>query len=233
MSRGFASQGRGFGVSGRALTQSVIPDSVVHHYDFEEGSGSTAVDREGDDDGSINGAAYVTDAPKGEYALSFETDDYVSFPQELPAGAATTALWVKINSHKANHSLLNQWEGGGSESWIFEVNDDGSGSHVSISVTVDGAMYTASTPDGSLSTGTQYHIAAAHDPSSGELTIFLDGSVSETVSTPSSDRVSTTNPLELGKQSGTSNRYLDGVTDDVFIATEALSEDQVNDLKNR
>jgi len=58
---------------------SAIPSSVVHHWKFDEGSGSTAGDSIGSADGAINGPTWVSGNYLGGYALDGDgTDDYVT-----------------------------------------------------------------------------------------------------------------------------------------------------------
>jgi hypothetical protein len=59
---------------------SAIPDSAIHQWPFSQGSGSTAYDDIGSNDGSITGATWQSDSyAEGGYELSFDgTDDYVA-----------------------------------------------------------------------------------------------------------------------------------------------------------
>ena len=56
----------------------VIPDSAIHHWQYDEGSGTTVTDSIGDADGTINGPAWTSGTWTGGWALDGDgTDDYV------------------------------------------------------------------------------------------------------------------------------------------------------------
>ena len=65
---------------------SAIPDSAIHQWRFDEGSGTTANDDIGDLDGSISGSTFVSDNNGvGEFVLDFDgTDDHVDY-EEVPS----------------------------------------------------------------------------------------------------------------------------------------------------
>lgn len=55
-----------------------IPDSVIHRWPIDEGSGTTVIDTVGNADGTINGPTWVTDTYLGGAALDADgTDDFV------------------------------------------------------------------------------------------------------------------------------------------------------------
>jgi len=58
---------------------SALPDSVIHHWKFDEGSGGAVADNIGDADGSVNGPSWVSGNFEGGSALEADgTDDHVS-----------------------------------------------------------------------------------------------------------------------------------------------------------
>ena len=58
-----------------------IPDSGVHQWPFDEGSGTTLTDAIGNDDGTLNGGAWTSGTYEGGEAIDFDgTGDYADFP---------------------------------------------------------------------------------------------------------------------------------------------------------
>lgn len=75
-----------------------IPDSVVHQWKFDEGSGATVTDNVGDIDGDISGASWLSNNDgEGGFVLDFDgVDDditYNTIPPVLdPTGTYTIAI---------------------------------------------------------------------------------------------------------------------------------------------
>jgi uncharacterized repeat protein (TIGR02543 family) len=73
-------------------------NSTLLELNFEEGSGSTALDSSGyGNNGTINGAVYTTDSAVGSYALSFDGNDDVTVlgNGSLRPTDISVAFWVK------------------------------------------------------------------------------------------------------------------------------------------
>lgn len=80
MVRSIQSIGRSFSVTGRAITPvpSSIPDSAIHRYKIDEGTGTTVADSIGTEDGTKSGATWTSGTWVGDYALDGDgTDDYI------------------------------------------------------------------------------------------------------------------------------------------------------------
>ncbi len=76
-------------------TPDTYEDSLITHWDFEEGSGTTANDEEGSRDGTISGASWITGVA-GSYALRFDgTDDYMQVGSSDITTDWTVAVWVR------------------------------------------------------------------------------------------------------------------------------------------
>ena len=100
-----------------------IPDSAIHQWAFDEGSGSTATDSAGDNDLSISGASWVSNGFEGGFALDFDgTDDNAtgSFISQLTGdNEFSFAFTVDLdNSSKGSE--------GTTEQVIYNADEDGS-----------------------------------------------------------------------------------------------------------
>ncbi|MHC4158980.1 MAG: hypothetical protein ACYSSO_07855, partial [Planctomycetota bacterium] len=71
-------------------------NGLIAHWKFDEGSGSTAYDSAGDNDGTlVNGPVWTTGQIGG--ALSFDgVDDYVNISSfSMPQDSFTIQMWIK------------------------------------------------------------------------------------------------------------------------------------------
>lgn len=81
------------------------PEGMISYWKFDEGSGTTATDSVGDNDGTIYGATYTTGQVND--ALYFDGDNdqvYVSHDSSLNTVEMTFELWV--NPNDASSSIL-------------------------------------------------------------------------------------------------------------------------------
>ena len=210
-----------------------IPDSVISHLEFEDDSDtSTAVDSVGPYDGSITGASYTSDAAVGDLALSFSSGDQVSIGSNYDGATGgetnfSVAAWVKINSPKTRNPVItkdgfrtssdNDWDMGVGDGGLFARIVDGSDN----ADIIQGA--------GNIPTDTWTHIAFVVDDS--EIRGYVDNSVVETISRTVSD-IRDSNNAFVGFDDQNSVT-LDGLTDDVFVANDALTDSDINDLYQR
>ena len=210
-----------------------IPDSVISHLEFEDDSDtSTAVDSVGPYDGSITGASYTSDAAVGDLALSFSSGDQVSIGSNYDGATGgetnfSVAAWVKINSSQTRNPVItkdgfrtssdNDWGMGEGDGGLFARIVDGS----------DNADVIAGA--GNIPTDTWTHIAFVVDDS--EIRGYIDNSVVETISRTVSD-IRDSNNAFVGFDDQNSVT-LDGLTDDVFVANDALTDSDINDLYQR
>ncbi len=75
--------------------------NTVGLYHLNTGSGSTATDSSGNNnDGTIGGASWTTDAKFGSYALSFDgDDDYIDFGDVFDESTGSIEMWFKLDEN--------------------------------------------------------------------------------------------------------------------------------------
>jgi len=216
-----------------ALTASAIPDSGISRWRFDEGSGTTATDSWGTNNGTINGASYTTDAEIGTHALDFDgTDDYVDFGTPsilqdfISDNTFSVAMWVKPRDLGTLQTLFGNRDNDG---LLVRVQSDGSfGAYIQVSGSADSASTSTLTAD------TYQHVTAVRDGSGAAgWTLYVDGSED---TTPNLDQgasgVTGDGEVLIGQQPAGANRQYDGIIDDPRVYDKSLSPTEVSNLYN-
>jgi len=198
-----------------------IPDSVVSRWQFNEGSGSTAIDSLDNYDGAINGATYTTNSAEGSHALDFDgSDDHVNIgrPSDLEWDGASMSISARVNfSSLSNRAAILTDRSGGAPWYIFRMNSSG---EFHLTLNVDGSTEsvetTATFDDGN------YHFATLSYEDGGTAKIFVDGVEEASVSVGSKNAYSYQNDLQIGLRPG-GRSPADGLIDDVSWANSALT----------
>ena len=208
-------------------------DGMVSCWTFDEGSGTTAYDSMGTNDGTIYGAIWATGIVDG--ALSFDgIDDYVEVPDSDSldiAGAITMSGWVKANSLSGGSSVLIKGDYNGyylQTSYVLHVGTGGEIVCVLYGYWPDDRFATTS----SINTGEWYHLAATWDGTTSNadnVKIYIDGELNQSFTK--------TNTLRSVPQSVTIGSMkppayytaLDGYLDEVAIYDRALSPQEIEE----
>jgi len=206
---------------------SAIPDSAIHRWPYDEGSGSTVADSIGSADGTINGATWTSGTWVGGYALSFATDDYVDYgsPSDTdPSNLGTHTLAATIDLSSTGGDQWGLGRGSGSVNDVYWIGvDNGNWSYY-----VDNGSSQVVT-GGSATTG-KTRIVGVWDGSTQRIYINASDSGSQSVS---GSLASTSANVYSGARGGGGGFNLDGVIDNPIIATEAWSSAEVTDDFNR
>ena len=204
----------------------VSREGLAAYFSFNEGSGDIAHDYSGNNnDGMINGATWV-DGISGK-ALSFNgVNDYVSLPTSILGNwnSLTYSVWVKVPLYSG--SGWPSFIGGYSTNFINNDNigiwtDTGT---LLIEVDTDTGNY-GTNGEISIPWDTWFHAAMVYDGSS--LTEYVNGVRGRSI--PASGYLKNVAELNLG-QHGSGMYYLDGLIDEVYIFSRALSEDEIKNL---
>lgn len=204
-----------------ALTAiAAIPDSGIFYYNYEDEGTLNAVDQWNNNDGTINGTTYTTDAYAGSHALSFDgVDDNVSLPSGLfGTSAFSVAFWAYPTGVEGSRDTtvtlkadidtdIRVTTGG---NWQFGLFD---GSNFNTCT----ASYTANT---------WQHIVCTYDGSTA--IIYKDGSQADSVST---GLVTKSDASYLGATADLSVFY-NGRLDETKTYDKALTSTEVADLYN-
>lgn len=205
---------------GAAKPASVIPDSAVHQWPFDEGSGTSLADAIGSADGTLTGATWVSDSSSvGGWRLSF---DGIDDEAEWTVDISQYSEWMYSFTVQAGLEFNDY-------GWVFEE----SGSFGEIGLRYDSefqvgngsgvvsAQATTNVFDGNK------HRVACFVVENSEIGIAVDGVVEDTTSFGTVGPVSTT--LHMGYHERLGN-YSGLDADNPLIYTDSSQQTIDDDL---
>ncbi len=209
--------------------------SLIAHWDMEEGSGLTAADISGGNDGAIDGAAWVaTDLagiPGGTTAaLSFDGSNdqvvatgYKGISSDNPR---TVACWVKISDWVRRYETIVSWGSTDVNGKRFCIRPENSTKNTgAVRVEVQGGFSTGAI---AITDGNWHHVAVTFDGSViGDVKIYVDGVSDSNSANGQAVDTGADYDVHIGNSIAFENRYLNGCIDDVRIYDEALSASAV------
>ncbi|NIP28301.1 MAG: hypothetical protein GWN67_03960, partial [Phycisphaerae bacterium] len=198
-------------------------EGLVAHWKFDEGSGSTATDSAGINNGALVGDTTWT-AGRIDGALSFDGNgDYVVVaPVSVLTGDTVTAqAWVRVSDLSGSKPILTQN--------IFSMTKDGyyfqvSGGRPTFYL-IDGFKSAQAISPETINTDQWYHVAGTNDGTN--LKLYVDGLLKSSV--PSAGYTGESNNAYIGADS-ISSFYFNGLIDDVRIYDRAVSESEFQDI---
>lgn len=236
MTRGFASQGRGLGVSGRAIAQSLLPDSVVNRWPIQAGSGSTLTDVEGGSDLSHIGDPQWDNHTDwiDDYANTFDgVDDGADGSPTAPSGAITLVQTIDFSTDITDIQDAGGFNDAGAATnatRLFRFRGDVATNRLTFTIRDDSESATELEYD--LPSTGRYRIGGYIDPASDEVGIVVNGTVQNTAAVTGTfaEQVST---FGLAKQPDNSQRYFGGTIDEPMVANDAWAASQFQDDYDR
>jgi hypothetical protein len=202
---------------------------------MDEGSGSTVYDQSGN---NFNGTIYGATWTQGRYgnALSFDgVDDYIDFGT-APSLSGTTdfsvAFWLKSTFTGGGYIIAQRAPGFNGE-WMVNLG----GNHNN-SVLNPGKIYFMVYNNGfqweiwsttAVNNGQWHSIVAVRQGANGYL--YIDGNLDAQASGPIRSLVNTLK-IAIGIDLLGMNRPLQGIVDEVFLFTRALTSAEISDLYN-
>lgn len=218
-----------------SMAGSVSADMIAH-WTFDEGSGQTAYDSAGSNNGTIYGATWTAGRIGG--ALSFNgTNSYVDVP-DAPSlrfnqyDSYSIAYWAKPQYTTGvgivvSKMTKNTWGAFGYDAQYsplaqkFDFYAESTGLHWQL----------ADTGNYSITPDNWYFIAGVYDNKTME--IYLNGVLMNTV-TFDYDTGNTVpdNDLTIGMRAYTDNSYYKGLIDDLRIYNNALSGSEIQQIYN-
>jgi len=209
---------------------------LVHHWKFDEGTGTTTVDSSGHGNvGTLSGGglpdwtAGGAPIPGNTFSLTFDgVDDYVSLQDNLApvlGGTATLSCWIKTSQKGANNSfdapgVTGVEMGGGSNDifWGFLDADGNIGLRPGSGRTVKSAQ--------PVIDNMWHNVVMTRDKTSRQIQIFVDGKLAKADDgMQMGDKSSAFSAL--GRITDSSKPYFKGQLDDVRIWNRVLSPTEV------
>lgn len=204
-------------------------NATVGMWLFDEGSGETVKDSSGNGhDGEIIGDV---EWAKGKFdnALEFPGEgNYVSVPHEdsLTLTTFTIAAWVKQQAPAAGLWPTFVSKNGETYNYYFQASDTGL---FTTGFTTGGAWCELSGTT-NLFDEKWHHLAGTYDKKS--LRVYVDGNLEGEAShkeTPDEN----SEPMVIGCQGAGKGNCVVGTVDEVFIAKEALTEDDIRSIMTK
>ncbi len=216
--------GGGFSLSIIEPGDSVIYSSegLVAHWKFDDGSGNTATDSAGTNNGTLIGNPTWTGG-RIDGALSFDgVDDYVvAAPVAALAGDTLTAqAWICVSEYAGMwNPIMTQNAGNG---YYFYVATGKPAFYL-----VAGAGYVQAMSLEAINAEQWYHIAGTNDGSS--LKLYVDGQLKD--SDNSTGFLGVNSNAYIGFEPS-SSLYYNGIIDDVRIYNRAVGESEFQNIAN-
>ncbi len=227
--------------SGEAYIDNVRIDSTggssdpYAHWKLDDGTGLTAVDSEGSNDGTLtNGPNWVAGL-LGD-ALDFDgSNDYVAAGTFDVVGSGITLMgWFNADAIASDDPRIISKASGTNEAdayWQLSTTDSGADRYLRMRIKAGGTTTTLADSSVNLSAGQWYLATATYDNASGEMKLYLDGvevasgahAVGGALDTDPSV------PVAIGAN-GTAARFFDGIIDDVRVYNLALDDIEIADL---
>ena len=220
-----------------------LRDNLVSWWELNETSG-TRYDAHGTNHLTDNNTVLYGTGKQGNCADFEDTNsEYLSITNAAqtglsPTGDFSVSAWFKAESQPASgyeFAIVSKTAGGAGGSYMFTyLNSSGT-------YKLYAALYDSSAPGTNvnyfsaaqtLSNGTWYHLAFVVTAASGKVEFFVNGSSIGSVTDASMNDINTcTAPFNIGAFNS-SNRFMDGILDEVGFWSRALTSTEVTSLYN-
>jgi hypothetical protein len=229
-----------------ATTYPATPPIDVYH--FDEGSGTTAADSAGTNNGTLQGS------PPPTWVLSPTLNDKLQFSGDgtynqaasqsivkltnnlapVLGSTSTLAFWLKTtqtgnNTHYMAPAITGVDQANGTNDINWGTLD--ATGHIGIFVG-DAGLYTTS----AVNNGIWHHVAITRDATTGKVQIFLDGSLNASTTLGTGNKTSQFSSLgaltdvAADGVTPTGNNYFSGTLDEVRIYNQVLSSTEIMPL---
>ncbi|MFB0555793.1 MAG: LamG-like jellyroll fold domain-containing protein [Phycisphaerae bacterium] len=202
---------------------------LVAHWKFDDGAGNIAADSSGNGhNGTLVGDTSWVDGIDGG-ALAFDGDgDYVDNgknPDFDITQQITVSAWIKVNAFDRDWQAIIAK---GDRAWRLQRNAGESTLEFACSgLVVPGTDWGQIYGTTNVNDGHWHHIAGIYDEE--KLYLYIDGSLDASAEAPGNIRVND-EPVYIGENSQTPNRFWNGLIDDVRIYSYALSAEEISEI---
>ncbi len=208
-------------------TAPVVPAGRVASYGFEEGTGTTTVDRSGSGNlGTISGATWTTDGKRGRALVFNGTNSMVSVPDSPSlhlTGPLSIDAWVKPSRASSWASVVLKERPSGLSYALYGSDDGGRPAGY-----VNNGSDRAATSTGATAVGGWSHLAVTYDGSS--LKLYVNGSLVRTTAVTGAV-TSSNGALRIGGNN-VWGEWFAGTIDEVNVYNRALSAAEVTQDMN-
>ncbi len=239
-----AGLGTHFGPSGRDCKDDpagCLTEGLVAYWDMDESSGQIVYDRSNYANNGTRGATIgaSTDDPswdKGKIGggLSFDgTGDYVNYDVNLLDGAVagTISMWFKRGAWTESYTtLLTKSNGGGWANNHIQISRVASTDTINLTISDNVLSTTDSVKTGTINAGQWYYITMTWD--GANLIGYVDGVEVGRYAT-SIIVASDSTLFAIGKGAVGTNRFFNGLIDEVRIYNRALSVEEIRYQYNK
>ncbi|MAH05852.1 MAG: hypothetical protein CL561_09860 [Alphaproteobacteria bacterium] len=225
----------------------IASNDLISHWDFEEGSGTSAIDDISGYNGTITGATYSTETAdsilSGQYSLAFDgSNDHVDFIDisEIENSDFTISFWARSNTLSKDQGFLYKGNHGMSQPLLIWRDDSAGGfanigkgnSNALSALLYDGKRnYGLSSKTNTLNDTEWHHIAVSVDLTNSVMELYVDGNaqVNGLGNINNNGILNNNNIVRIG-ESLNGSRDLNGNIDELRIYSAALSSDQISEL---
>ena len=215
-----------------------LDQGLVGHWNFDEGSGQSALDAtDNNNDGAINGAAWTINGKLGQ-ALQFDgQDDFIEVPYDVSlnlVNSFTVSVWIKLADDGANWLVSKGVYCSGPRAWAFSAMPS----------STYNLFYAEDTRIDSVASGSTYYTEETWHQvvlvyEGGLVKFYQNGELKSTASINMDDLFSNTKSLVFGHmqcilQDPPAADYsyfaFNGIMDEIRIYARALVDNEILDL---
>ncbi len=202
-----------------------LPNGLAH-WKLDETSGATALDSDGNNDGTTYGNNWVAGQVDG--AAQFDgSSDYINVPHANELSFNTTmtiSAWINLTVSATGtyntQSIIEKGTGTQSEEYWLGVWEN----ELEFGVLDNGDWYSVSTVGVGFQPGIWYHVSTTFDSTTDEASLYVDG-VQVGEGTINIDPVPASEDIQIGRSQFGEFWY--GQLDDVRLFNELLSQEQI------
>jgi len=203
------------------------------YWPLDEDAGDAAIDVVGGNDGTVEGASLGEPGTLNTTAYDFDAanEEYVGGATDLAAlrGTASVSAWV--NTEQTGTDTM--WQSPG----ITGVESNGDGDDVFWGWIDEGGrvgVQAGNDPGASSTTpiddGTWHHVVLTRDQASGEVQVYVDGTLEDTATSASGQIGTTFSSIGRIEDTGGSPEYFDGRIEDLTVHDRVLTGGEVSAL---
>jgi hypothetical protein len=202
---------------------------LVAWWKLDDGSGNSAADSSGNNrNGTLAGDVRWVDGITGG-ALAFDGDgDYVDMGKDTSfdiTNQITVSAWIKVTEFDKDWQTI---VAKGDRSWRLQRNWNKNTLEFACSgLVVPGSDWGPIYGNIDVNDGHWHHVAGIYDQE--KIYLYIDGSLDASATAPGKIRVNE-EPVYIGENSQMTNRFWNGMIDDVRIYNYALSAEEISEI---